>query len=290
MAILLDIAIVIIFVVTCITGYCLGLVKYAAMMLRTVLTVAVAGVVAFTCASPVYNAVAADKAVSSIERTIEKIDIISIMEQDLRKKGLPQSVTNDDLREAVLADGDVSYNMRIMLAGKGVDSVLAEKIVGELDAYVDNELFERIHKLTSKNGFVSIGLENEREALVSFVRMLIPSDKHMVAVQLEESYVRPFGLIVTGAALFVITAVVVSLVLIIIVKVAGLLSGINIVSAANSFGGLALGVVKGICYALLAAFILSLIVESSNDQLGKLNTSIIDNTYLFRYFFRVFYK
>lgn len=290
MAILLDAAIVIILVVTCITGYCFGLVKYGAMMLRTVLTLAVAAVVALTCARPVYDAIAAEKAVSSIEKTIEKIDIVSIMQQDLRKKGLPQSVTEKDLREAVLADGDLGGNMRIMLTAKGADSELAEKIAGDVDAYIDNELFDRIHRFTGKNGFMSIGLENERDALVSFVRMLIPSDKHHAAGQIHQSLVRPFGVIVTGAALFVIAAVVVSLVLMIIIKVAGLLSSITVVSAANSFGGLALGAIKGICYVLLAAFILSLIVESSKDQLGKLNTSIIDNTYMFKYFFRLFYK
>ena len=70
----------------------------------------------------------------------------------------------------------------------------------------------------------------------------------------------------------------------------GFLSRIKVVSAANSFGGLALGIVKGLAYAVLAAYVVSLIVESSKNQLGKINTDIIDNTYLFKYFFRLFYR
>lgn len=295
MAILLDAAVIVILVITCITGYIMGFFKYAAMMLRTVATLIVAGAVAFTFAGPVYNAVARDKAVSSIEKKVEKIDVVTIMEQDLRKKGLPLKVTNDDLRQVVLADGDVVVNMRNMLGSKGVDSAVVNRVSKDFEDYLDNELFGKILRLTSdnqngKNSFMNIGLENERKELVRFVKMLVPSDKHKVAEQVEENYVRPFGKMVAGAVLFVITAVVVAVALTIVVKVAGLLSRIKVVSAANSFGGLALGVIKGAAYVLLIAYVLSLIVDSSKNQLDKMNTTIIDNTYLFKYFFHLFYK
>ena len=295
MAILLDAAVVIIFVVTCITGYVMGFFKYAAMMLRTVATIIIAGLIAFSFATPAYNAFARDKAVKSIEEKIEKIDIVSIMETDLRKKGLPLKVTNDDLREVVLADGDVVKNMRSMLGNKGVDISVVNKVIGDFENYLDNELFGKILKLTSdtqngKNSFMNIGLENERKELVKFVKLLIPTDKHAAAMKIEENYVRPFGKLIAGAIVFVIAAVVVFAALIVVIKITDLLSKIKVVSAANSFGGLGLGVLKGIAYVLVIAYVLSLIVEESKDQLGKLNTTIIDNTYLFKYFFRIFYR
>ena len=295
MAILLDAAVVIIFVVTCITGYVMGFFKYAAMMLRTVVTIIIAGLIAFSFATPAYNAFARDKAVKSIEEKIEKIDIVSIMETDLRKKGLPLKVTNDDLREVVLADGDVVKNMRSMMGNKGVDISVVNKVIGDFENYLDNELFGKILKLTSdtqngKNSFMNIGLENERKELVKFVKLLIPTDKHAAAMKIEENYVRPFGKLIAGAIVFVIAAVVVFAALIVVIKITDLLSKIKVVSAANSFGGLGLGVLKGIAYVLVIAYVLSLIVEESKDQLGKLNTTIIDNTYLFKYFFRIFYR
>ena len=295
MAILLDAAVVIIFVITCITGYVMGFFKYAAMMLRTVATIIIAGLIAFSFATPAYNAFARDKAVKSIEEKIEKIDIVSIMETDLRKKGLPLKVTNDDLREVVLADGDVVKNMRSMMGNKGVDTSVVNKVIGDFENYLDNELFGKILKLTSdsqngKNSFMNIGLENERKELVKFVKMLIPADKHAAAMKIEENYVRPFGKMIAGAIVFVIAAVIVFAALIVVIKITDLLSRIKVVSAANSFGGLGLGVLKGIAYVLLISYVLSLIVEESKDQLGKLNTTIIDNTYLFKYFFRIFYK
>lgn len=295
MAILLDAAVVIIFVVTCITGYVMGFFKYAAMMLRTVATIIIAGLIAFSFATPAYNAFARDKAVKSIEEKIEKIDIVSIMETDLRKKGLPLKVTNDDLREVVLADGDVVKNMRSMMGNKGVDTAVVNKVIGDFENYLDNELFGKILKLTSdtqngKNSFMNIGLENERKELVKFVKLLIPTDKHAAAMKIEENYVRPFGKLIAGAIVFVIAAVVVFAALIVVIKITDLLSKIKVVSAANSFGGLGLGVLKGIAYVLVVAYVLSLIVEESKDQLGKLNTTIIDNTYLFKYFFRIFYR
>ena len=295
MAILLDAAVVIIFVVTCITGYVMGFFKYAAMMLRTVATIIIAGLIAFSFATPAYNAFARDKAVKSIEEKIEKIDIVSIMETDLRKKGLPLKVTNDDLREVVLADGDVVKNMRSMMGNKGVDISVVNKVIGDFENYLDNELFGKILKLTSdtqngKNSFMNIGLENERKELVKFVKLLIPTDKHAAAMKIEENYVRPFGKLIAGAIVFVIAAVIVFAALIVVIKITDLLSKIKVVSAANSFGGLGLGVLKGIAYVLVIAYVLSLIVEESKDQLGKLNTTIIDNTYLFKYFFRIFYR
>lgn len=295
MAILLDSAVVILFLVTCITGYVMGFFKYAALMLKSVAALIIAGVAAFSLSGPVYNAVAKDKAVSTIEKKIEDIDVISIMEQDLRKKGLPLKVTNDDLRQTVLRDGDVVENMRKMLGNKGIDTAVVNKVIKDFEDYLDNELFGKILRLTSdsKNGkhsFMNIGLENERKELVKFVKMLIPTDKHQAALQIEENYVQPFGKMIAGAVIFVITAIIVSAALIVVVKVAGLLSRIKVVSAANSFGGLALGVLKGAAYVLLTAYVLSLIVDSSKNQLGKMNTAIIDNTYLFKYFFRLFYK
>ena len=295
MAILLDAAVVIIFVITCITGYVMGFFKYAAMMLRTVATIIIAGLIAFSFATPAYNAFARDKAVKSIEEKIEKIDIVSIMETDLRKKGLPLKVTNDDLREVVLADGDVVKNMRSMMGNKGVDISVVNKVIGDFENYLDNELFGKILKLTSdtqngKNSFMNIGLENERKELVKFVKLLIPTDKHAAAMKIEENYVRPFGKLIAGAIVFVIAAVIVFAALIVVIKITDLLSKIKVVSAANSFGGLGLGVLKGIAYVLVIAYVLSLIVEESKDQLGKLNTTIIDNTYLFKYFFRIFYR
>ena len=295
MAILLDSAVVILFLVTCITGYVMGFFKYAALMLKSVAALIIAGVAAFSLSGPVYNAVAKDKAVSAIEKKIEDIDVISIMEQDLRKKGLPLKVTNDDLRQTVLRDGDVVENMRKMLGNKGIDTAVVNKVIKDFEDYLDNELFGKILRLTSdsKNGkhsFMNIGLENERKELVKFVKMLIPTDKHQAALQIEENYVQPFGKMIAGAVIFVITAIIVSAALIVVVKVAGLLSRIKVVSAANSFGGLALGVLKGAAYVLLTAYVLSLIVDSSKNQLGKMNTAIIDNTYLFKYFFRLFSK
>lgn len=295
MAILLDSAVVMLFLVTCITGYVMGFFKYAALMLKSVAALIIAGVAAFSLSGPVYNAVAKDKAVSAIEKKIEDIDVISIMEQDLRKKGLPLKVTNDDLRQTVLRDGDVVENMRKMLGNKGIDTAVVNKVIKDFEDYLDNELFGKILRLTSdsKNGkhsFMNIGLENERKELVKFVKMLIPTDKHQAALQIEENYVQPFGKMIAGAVIFVITAIIVSAALIVVVKVAGLLSRIKVVSAANSFGGLALGVLKGAAYVLLTAYVLSLIVDSSKNQLDKMNTAIIDNTYLFKYFFRLFYK
>ena len=295
MTFLLDGAVVLIILTTCIIGYVLGFFKYAALLLRSIATIFVAGLVAFSLCGPLYDAVARDKAISTIEDKIEKVDIVSVIEQDLRKKSLPLKVTNDDLREAILKEGDIVVNMRTMINSKGVDGAVANRVMTDFEEYLDNELFGRILKTVNSSGksgntgLLNMGLENTREELAKFVRMLIPSDKHKVAESIEENYVRPFGKMIAGAILFIVTAIIVSIVLTIVIKVLDLLANIKVVSAANSFGGLALGALKGVFYVVLAAYLLSLIVSSSKDQLDKFNTDIIDKTYLFKYFFHLFY-
>lgn len=294
MAVLLDIAIVVIFVAACVTGYVMGFVKYAVMMIRTLITVALAAIVAFTFASKAYDAVVGDKMVTKIEKQIEKIDVVSVIHKDLLKKGLPPMVTQDDLREVILAQGDLSENMRIMLEAKGADSVLADKVTDELENYIDTRLYEKLTTLTGDSEgkghiLVGIGLENKRDELIRLVRMITFSDKHKAAQQIEEKYVRPFVRTLIAIALFLITAAIVSLMMLVIIKLAGLLDRIKIMSAANSFAGLALGVVKATAYVLLTAFIFSLMIDSSDDRFKLMNTAIIDNTYLYKYFFYLLY-
>ena len=108
MTVLLDAAVVIIFVITCITGYVMGFFKYAALMLKSVAALIVAVCAALMLAAPAYNAFARDKAVSRIESKIEKFDIVSIMESDLRKRGLKPVA-------AVIAAGQ---NVRVVIQRK----------------------------------------------------------------------------------------------------------------------------------------------------------------------------
>jgi uncharacterized membrane protein required for colicin V production len=295
MTLILDGAVVGIIVLTCIIGYVLGFFKYAALLLKSVAAIVAAALVAFMFAEPLYCAVAQDKAVKVIEEKIDKVDVVNMMETDLRKKGLPMKVTNDDLRQALLKEGDVVKNMRDMISSKEVDGAVADKTMKDFEDYLDNELFGRILKAVNDSGksgntgLLNMGLENTREELAKFVRFLIPTDKHKAAQNIEEHYVRPFGKMIAGAGLFFVTAIIVSIVLMIVVRMLDILSRIKVLSAANSFGGLALGAAKGILYVVIGAYIVSTVVSSSKDQLDKLNTDIINKTYLFKYFFRLFY-
>ncbi len=295
MTYLLDGAVVAIIIATCIIGYVLGFFKYAALLVKSVATIIAAALVAFVFAQPLYCAVAQDKATSVIEEKISKVDVVDMMEQDLRKRGLPLKINNEDLRAAVLKEGDIVENMRAMVYSKGIDGAVAEKTMKDFEDYLDHELFGRILKAVNSSGksgntgLLNMGLDNTREELAKFVRFLIPSDKHKAAQNIEEHFVRPFGKMIAGAVLFLATAIIVSIVLMIVIRMLDILSRIKVLSAANSFGGLALGAFKGVLYVVIIAYVVSAIVSSSKDQLDKINTDIIDKTYLFKYFFRMFY-
>lgn len=296
MSVLLDVIVVVLFIVTCVTGYVMGFFKYAALMLKTVATLLIAAAAAFILAAPAYNAVAQDKVVNAIESSVEKIDVAQKVNSELRKRGLPQTVSNDELRSVLLADGDVVKNLDGVMAQKGVDPGTREKVRQEFEDYLDHELLGQIVSMSQSKedgtdgSIVRTGLENKREELIKFVRMLLMSDKHKAAQEIESTYVRPVGEKIAGGIIFLIAGILVSVILLIVIKLAGILSKVKVVSAANSFGGLMLGVFKGALYAAVIAYVLCAIVNASKNQMDKLNTDIIDKTYIFKYFFNFFYK
>ena len=296
MSVLLDVIVVVLFIVTCVTGYVMGFFKYAALMLKTVATLLIAAAAAFILAAPAYNAVAQDKVVNAIESSVEKIDVAQKVNSELRKRGLPQTVSNEELRSVLLADGDVVKNLDGVMAQKGVDPGTREKVRQEFEDYLDNELLGQIVSMSQSKedgtdgSIVRTGLENKREELIKFVRMLLMSDKHKAAQEIESTYVRPVGEKIAGGIIFLIASILVSVILLIVIKLAGILSKVKVVSAANSFGGLMLGVFKGALYAAVIAYVLCAIVNASKNQMDKLNTDIIDKTYIFKYFFNFFYK
>ena len=291
MSVLLDVIVVVLFIVTCVTGYVMGFFKYAALMLKTVATLLIAAAAAFILAAPAYNAVAQDKVVNAIESSVEKIDVAQKVNSELRKRGLPQTVSNEELRSVLLADGDVVKNLDGVMAQKGVDPGTREKVRQEFEDYLDHELLGQIVSMSQSKedgtdgSIVRTGLENKREELIKFVRMLLMSDKHKAAQEIESTYVRPVGEKIAGGIIFLIASILVSVILLIVIKLAGILSKVKVVSAANSFGGLMLGVFKGALYAAVIAYVLCAIVNASKNQMDKLNTDIIDKTYIFKYFF-----
>ena len=296
MSVLLDVIVVVLFIVTCVTGYVMGFFKYAALMLKTVATLLIAAAAAFILAAPAYNAVAQDKVVNAIESSVEKIDVAQKVNSELRKRGLPQTVSNEELRSVLLADGDVVKNLDGVMVQKGVDPGTREKVRQEFEDYLDHELLGQIVSMSQSKedgtdgSIVRTGLENKREELIKFVRMLLMSDKHKAAQEIESTYVRPVGEKIAGGIIFLIASILVSVILLIVIKLAGILSKVKVVSAANSFGGLMLGVFKGALYAAVIAYVLCAIVNTSKNQMDKLNTDIIDKTYIFKYFFNFFYK
>ncbi len=295
MSVFLDVLLVLIFIVTCIMGYVMGFFKYSAFMLKTLATFIIAAVVAMAFSAPTYEAVAKDKIVNAVEQSMEKVDVVGTVEKQLRDRGLPQTVTEQDIRDVFLKDGDVADNLDEVMIRKNIPQKQRTIIRGEFEKYLDKELLLQLIKQSKvetngKENILKVGVDNSRAELVKFIRLLLLSDKHKAAQDIEQNYVRQIGVRITGAILFFAAAVVVSIVLIIIIRVAGLLAKISVVSAANSFGGLLLGVFKGVLYALVIGFIVSSVVEVSKNSLDGINTDVVEKTYLFKFFFNLFYK
>ena len=83
--------------------------------------------------------------------------------------------------------------------------------------------------------------------------------------------------------------ILVSIVVRILFSIAGILNHVPVANGFNRFLGMITGLIKGGLYLVIIAFGLAVLVEAAGDSFNSFNTKIIDETFLFRHLFYLFY-
>ena len=292
MALLLDGAVFIILAVTCIVGYVKGFVKYLIGMVSTLAAVIIALWMSSELAEPVYQRYMKEPINKSVTKAVEDIDPTRMVRQILDDNGLGEYVQPEDIRNAILSEGNVGDNISALLIEKGADGQLVNSVKEKTDLLFSNEIPETINKQLQLGGAYGMtgGVKVPENMIRDMSVKLLDEDKSNAVGYICDDIIKPAAVAVAKAVVFMIAFVSVVLVLKLAVFISGIASGLPEISAANRFAGLLLGLIKGVILCALIAFMLCTVVNATHDQLGRFNTDIVEKTYVFKYFFDFFYK
>lgn len=292
MAILLDIGVIVILIVTCIVGYAKGFRKYFIGIIASVIATAAAAYGSGALAEPVYDRYMRDRVNSYVQNAVEDLDPRSVVMDKLNEQGLGGYVTDGEIDEALSRGGDYIQNVGGLLAEKGIDGETIEGLQRNIDGYLGSELPAVIEQrldasgLSQYAGDVDISAEELRE----YVRRAASQSKEDAADYIVERAIKPMLVGVIRSLLFGACFLAVMLVMQFIIVISGIAQTIPEVKAADRFAGLALGAIKGLLYCAVIAWVLTTLCSATKNRLDIFNADVSDQTYLFRYFFDFFYK
>ncbi|ADU21452.1 CvpA family protein [Ruminococcus albus] len=291
MALLLDIAVMLIMVVTCIAGYIKGFRRYIVGMIAAVIATVGASVFSEALAEPVYDRYMHDRVKTHVMRAIEDADPKQVVMDKLAERGYGQYFTEDEIGEAVQKGGDITDNVSGLMKSKGLGDEAVGDVDREIDSYFDNELPEEIGRQLDKAGYsgyfdrIKISSEDMHEC----VKRAATQSREDAADFIVEKAVSPLFIGMIRCLLFVITYLVLILLIKLITAIAGALDGEGEEKAADRFAGLLLGAVKGLMYCAVIAWALSKLCRATRDSLSVFNSGMLEQSYLFIYFFDFFY-
>lgn len=292
MAYVFDGAVIMILIVTALTGYCKGFVKYVITMLGTVAAVLVAFLIANMSAENVYNKYFKTQLITSLENAAERTDISKLVSNELKNEGVDIELSDEEIKNVLSGAGTLAENTQKLLASKGADLDTAQQKGEELSEYVHSVMPQKLSEKLDGNKLgssLSKAVEFTTEQIDDTVKALSNGGR-TGAEYLEKNIFRPIALTFIKLCVFVVIYVLMEIVIRLILRLSGVFTRMTRLSAANRFGGMALGLCKGGLYVILIAFMVCTVINVTSDRLPQFNSITFENTYLFSYFFDILYK
>ena len=282
MAYFFDGAVIMILIVTALTGYCKGFVRYVITMLGTVAAVLVAFLIANMSAENVYNKYFKTQLITSLENAAEQTDISKLVSNELKNEGVDIELSDEEIKNVLSGAGTLAENTEKLLVLKGeglseyIHSVMPQKLSEKLEGNKIGKSLSKAVKFTA-------------EQIDEAVRVLSEGGR-TGAEYLEKNIFRPIALTFIRLCVFMAVYVLMEIVIRLILRLSGVFTRMAGLTAANRFAGMALGLCKGGLYLVLIAFMVCTVINATENKLPKFNSAVFENTYLFSYFFDILYK
>lgn len=294
MAFALDIAVIFIVISTAIIGYCRGFVRYAIKMLGTIACIIIALIVSDILAPSIYDSFVVPKLQERIAEQMQDFDVTATIKSEMKKKGYDVNISNKEIKEALNSAENVSHSLTELAKSKGLDEKSAKSFKEDIDNYLENDFISVISEKVGIENIQQFQDSNEysKGVINDMIRAFASDDNYKGAEYLTDALMKSFMITIVRFILFIIILIISESILAIVFAIAGIFDRIPIINGVNKFFGLAAGLVKGALYLSLLAFIAATIVKSAGNELGgfRLNTKVIDQTYIFKYIFYIFYK
>ena len=99
-----------ILIVTALTGYCKGFVRYVITMLGTVAAVLVAFLIANMSAENVYNKYFKTQLITSLENAAEQTDLSKLVSNELKNEGVDIDLSDEEIKNVLSGAGTLAEN------------------------------------------------------------------------------------------------------------------------------------------------------------------------------------
>ena len=279
MAYFFDGAVIMILIVTALTGYCKGFVRYVITMLGTVAAVLVAFLIANMSAENVYNKYFKTQLITSLENAAEQTDLSKLVSNELKNEGVDIDLSDEEIKNVLSGAGTLAENTAQQKGeelSEYIHSVMPQKLSEKLEG---NKLGKSLSKAVK---FTAEQIDEAVKALSEGGRT--------GAEYLEKNIFRPIALTFIRLCVFMTVYVLMEIVIRLILRLSGVFTRMAGLTAANRFAGMVLGLCKGGLYLVLIAFMVCTVINATENKLPKFNSAVFENTYLFSYFFDILYK
>ena len=286
-----DGAVILIFIVTALIGFHKGFIKYVIAMLGTLVSVIVALVGANYLAEPVYDRFIKQELIRSIQTATADLDVVQMISDELEKEGVNADISQEDIRNILEKGGDIAENVGDYLSENGFSQEKVSDITSKLDDYLHINMTDKLNSYDlSGTSIISQKIKITEDSIDEAISALASDDNYERASYLERKIFAPPIIEVLKVFLFGLCFAVMTLLIKLIILISGVFKKMPVVSAANHFGGLALGLCKGALYVSLIAFLYCMVVNGTENRMEIINSANAENSYLFKYFFDFFYK
>ena len=272
MSMILDIFVIVAFVIGISVNAKRGLVKSVLLVFGFIISIWLATFLSAKFSGDLYDSFFEKGVESKLSQKVAKMDSAEIIREEIFTKKLGVTVTTEEVREALLSDGDMVENLGTLAVSKksGVDKKLVEK-------YFDKSmLFEN-----SDAGIVEIAVNNED--FVHAVRILADEDNDHKSEVFYREIGRNYALKVTELVMTFLLYIIISSLISLIVNRINIFNKIPVVRGLNSILGGVVGVGEGFIIVMITA----LGIKVGTALLGFDDRAVYD-TGIFKIFYDIF--
>lgn len=285
----LDLMIPAIMVITAFVGYRKGFVRYAVKLIGTVACIIIALIASGILAPPIYESVVSPRLESALNKQLEGFDITSAVRKGMVDSGTDVKLDDKQLRKALSDRGSLPAAFERAAKEAGSSDKDAAEIRSSAERFFSEDLGARLAKEAGFEDHEEVGkrLDMSIGKAYDLVRAFASGEDNSAGVKyLVTNVIDGMMTTLIRFCLFAVIFILCEAILAVIFAVAGVLDHLPMVSGINKTGGLILGLLKGVLYVFVIAAIYAAFVKNGSF----LSRDAADQTIVFRYFFKVFYK
>ena len=290
MAGFLDIAVVLIIVISAVTCWIRGFIKTVFGVIGSIAAIIIALIVTHLTYEAFYDAFVSKHVVDAAYSVISEINAGEMVESYLSENGVTTELSADEINTVINRDGDLSRNISDYAKQKGekdvdvkalMDKYLSEDTVDRI--FESGELEEIGFKKETVRGMISDGGEDIKYT----IKAAANPDKHKAAEEFEEHVLSRPAKKLTAMCMAVVIFVILQVAFMIVIRAAGVISRFEPIRSTDKLLGLVCGLISGTITVMCLTYAVYMAVTLAGGN-SPIKVTDIESTYVFKFFYSFF--